>query len=60
LFALQAADASARRHEQLVGENERLERDYQRFTRRKNLQERIQVGAACCPKQRSACRLVLG
>ncbi|WIA31719.1 hypothetical protein OEZ86_002595 [Tetradesmus obliquus] len=36
-----AADASARRHEQLVGENQKLERDYERFKRRRNLQERV-------------------
>ncbi|KAF6257582.1 hypothetical protein COO60DRAFT_1219288 [Scenedesmus sp. NREL 46B-D3] len=36
-----AADASARRHEQLVAENQKLERDYERFRRRRNLQERV-------------------
>lgn len=39
----QAADASARRHEQLVAENQKLERDYERFRRRRNLQERVAV-----------------
>jgi hypothetical protein len=42
-WLLQAADASAKRHEQLVAENQKLERDYERFRRRKNLQERVAV-----------------
>jgi hypothetical protein len=47
LIDVQAADASARRHEQLVAENQKLERDYERFRRRKNLQERVAVSGAC-------------
>jgi hypothetical protein len=40
---VQAADASAARHEHLVAQNQTLERDYERFRRRKNLQERVVV-----------------
>jgi hypothetical protein len=40
---VQAADAAAARHEQLVAQNQALERDYERFKKKKNLQERIAV-----------------
>jgi hypothetical protein len=42
-YWVQAADAAAARHEQLVAQNQALERDYERFKKKKNLQERIAV-----------------